>query len=1364
MTGHPGKEAGEDLDHAIGLMKETLAAGEPDPEVAGALGQALAERYSEHGDDGDRDDAITWLRRACDAPLPAGHDPDDDLHLAMLLIDRGDERRDVADVDAGLGYAERGQDEDHPPLVPYVLGVGHLVRAELGPIPADFPVAVGYLREAAAHLPEGSSERAHVNARLGVALAMCGHADSAMDGTDVFDEAILLLARARDEIPPADPFWFQVRYWLATAWACRFMWSAGSQGDLEQALAEFGVLLHEPGIPAAMADLCHIFSACLLLFRVAPESMRQRSFVMDASHLGRLFARSREHISPDAARSAAAHLDQVSGSAIGESDASLLPWLRGVASIAVSGSALHEGGNPDAHVNPPVAAFEEALRLLPEDDPSAGELRSWLGIAYAFQEKTGASGHVPGRSAESLVEAARRLGDEHPMVPLVQSMLGGAFGFPLGGRQPSREESTAAIDLLESVIDEIPDDHPARAEALIRLGGLVITRGFSLDRSVPSLKKLRRQLEDTIKRPAASPLNDALNHCLLGVAEGVEGLLAPDPELIVTSVDRLKRAAEIAPAEPQAQDLIHAGLICLLSQRYTQEGELQYLDAALYYAGQVARADQEGELSSPLLFAAQYLLAFGPAVRHPEGLDQDRVNEMIALLEALQRRLPDGHPMRQGMSAELSALHVMRSGLGLFDGDGRAALRGPGVFAEAAEATDGAVAAARATSQDDPFYALNLGIAGNAQAMLGLLHRDRRTVGEGIALLAEACAAATAVPEHRRRMLSLLGWVLWMRYDLTRDRRDLTSMISRLEEARRLADEEQGGTDRAAILLMSALGYYTRNDRNLQDRRRACALGLSSLRERSATVLLQSTADRAFDAAIEAAGEAADVVRWCLADGNSAAAVEALERGRGLVLHAAVADASVPLLLRETGRDDLASAWEEALRAAENASPDPWDVLPGMVAAFRSPPGAPEGLVQSPEVRLPDDLRYRVVQALAGTALERLLAPPDPGEIAQALRAAGARALVYLMPRDATSAGLALVVNDQGEVREIPLPLLMVAPRGPVAGFASAQRALQETMPAPGDVRDAWARALDDLCDWAWAAAMEEVLDSVPGGPARKARIVLVPVGDLGLVPWHAARRPVGSGDLRYACQDAVISYAASARQFTEACRLRHRAWRSAAALVRVPGSRLFFASREVQEIHRRHYADATLLGGDGRSPRASADHVRDLLPRRGSAGASLLHLGCHAAPAPRPVDGRLLLEDGETLSMRDILLQARARPPGTPGCLVVLAACGSDLTGGHHDEALTLATSFLAAGAVGAVGTRWPVADLPTLAFMTMFHHYLNSGYDNPSAALRAAQSWMLNADRSFPGDFDPKIAEMARMIDLARAEYWAAFTYQGQ
>ena len=1347
--------AGEDLDTAISLLTSAATKPNPHPEVAAALGRALADRYALDGDEGDRDGAITWLHQVCDAPVPAENHPVEDLRLAALLVERAEDRRYSAEAAAAVVYAQRSLKEldgDLYPFAQYVLGIAHLVQADLGAASAELALAVGHLREVAALLPDGHPDRPNVDARLGMALAMCAHGDPAADWTDSLDEAIRLLAKARREMQPEDAFLTSVRYRLAAASAIRFISYAGSEADIRVALSEFEAILDQSVLDAPMADTCHIFIAYLLLFRSVPASMRRRSVKVDFSrHCGR-FAESPGLPSAEAARSALDHLDCVSGTATGDAEyTGLVPWLRGCANVALGGGEL-----PGGETNPPVAAFKEALRLTPKDDPGAGELRGMLGLLYGMQAVREASGPASGRSVESLLAAVRQLGDEHPMLPLLQGALGGAFGIPLGGRPPAREESTAAIDMLETIIDVIPDDHPARPEVLIRLGGLLIGRAFDLDGSVQRLNKLRRQLDEAIARPAASQLNEAVNHLVLGMAEGVEGLLAPDADLVITAVDRLKRAADIAPSEPRVRELIQTGLIGLLGQRYSQEGEFQYLDAAIYYAGELARARDGDESGDPLLFTAQYLLAVGPALRNPDGLG--RVNELLARMEALQARMPEDHPLRRAVTAELSTLRVMRGGLAITDGDLATALRDRRRIAEAA---DGAVAIARDTSPDDPFYPLNLGAAGNARAMQGFLARDRRVASEGIALLADACAAAKTVPQHRRRLLSLLGCALRARYDLTRDRNDLNNMISRLEEARRLADEDRGGTDMAALLYVCALGYHERNDQNLQDRHRAGALGLSALRERSTTVMLQSTTDRAFDAALAAAGEAAEVARWCLADGNTEAAVEALELGRGMVLHAAVADADVPFLLREAGHDDLASAWDEALSAAEKASPDPWDLLPSMVAS-----GAAEEVTQSPEIRLPDDLRYRVVRTLEGMGLERLLAPPPVAEIVRALRTARARALVYLLAQDATAVGLALVVSDTGEIRAIRLPLLTAGGRGPVAEFAQAQRDLHGAPPTTAeDARPRWQQALGDLCDWAWTAAMERVLDSITDSRRRRPRLVLVPVGDLGLVPWHAARRPVADGDLRYACQDAFISYAASARQFTEACRIGHRPWRSAAALVRVPGSRLFFASEEVQEIYRRHYAEGTLLGGrDRRPPPATADNVRGLLPRLGAAGVSLLHLGCHAEPAPRPVDGRLLLEHGEMLSMRDILRQARARPRETPGCLVVLAACGSDLTGGHHDEALTLATSFLAAGAVGAVGTRWPVADLPTLAFMTIFHHYLNSGYDDAATALRAAQSWMLNPDRSFPADFHPKIAEMVRMIDLTKVEWWAAFTYQGQ
>ena len=128
------------------------------------------------------------------------------------------------------------------------------------------------------------------------------------------------------------------------------------------------------------------------------------------------------------------------------------------------------------------------------------------------------------------------------------------------------------------------------------------------------------------------------------------------------------------------------------------------------------------------------------------------------------------------------------------------------------------------------------------------------------------------------------------------------------------------------------------------------------------------------------------------------------------------------------------------------------------------------------------------------------------------------------------------------------------------------------------------------------------------------------------------------------------------------------------------------------------------------------------------------------------------------------MLEQARERPPDADGGLVVLAACETDLTGGAHDEALTLATAFLATGSAGVVGTQWPVDDAPTALFMVMFHHYLNGDYPDPATALRATQQWMLNKQRQLPEGIGKRLADEQHRPDLSEVVNWAAFTYHGQ
>ena len=91
-------------------------------------------------------------------------------------------------------------------------------------------------------------------------------------------------------------------------------------------------------------------------------------------------------------------------------------------------------------------------------------------------------------------------------------------------------------------------------------------------------------------------------------------------------------------------------------------------------------------------------------------------------------------------------------------------------------------------------------------------------------------------------------------------------------------------------------------------------------------------------------------------------------------------------------------------------------------------------------------------------------------------------------------------------------------------------------------------------------------------------------------------------------------------------------------------------------------------------------------------------------------------------------------RDPASPGFLAVLSACTTDLANVDHDEALTLASALLAAGACGVIGARWPVEDSAAAPVMVMFHHFLNNGHPYPAEALRAAQLWMLGGGNEPP------------------------------
>ncbi|GGS61603.1 CHAT domain-containing protein [Streptomyces cinerochromogenes] len=618
----------------------------------------------------------------------------------------------------------------------------------------------------------------------------------------------------------------------------------------------------------------------------------------------------------------------------------------------------------------------------------------------------------------------------------------------------------------------------------------------------------------------------------------------------------------------------------------------------------------------------------------------------------------------------------------------------------------------------------------------------------------------------------------------------LDAAITQLTRARALLAEGRGGHHKVDVLTKLAEAHMMRAARRgpqrAADERAFVEITREALGELAADVLLQTGADHGLTAALNGDMLAERLAWAAILLRRPADAVADLERGRGLVHQATLASRGIPELLDAAGHPGLARRWRAQVRA------DP--LRPGT----GDPPAGRAGGPPVPSVLRRDVLavlgvrsrpgRRRGVRQLAGTA--------DVAALTEGLAASGADALVYLvagvpLPRGPGGSfpGHALIVRPGAEPALLALPELIRPGCAPLERYlkaaASRSRALvHPTMHA--SFRAAfemdWQASLRELCDWAWPAVMGPVLSAVGPPPAaafpsgRPPRIVLVPCGRLGVVPWHAARTgSAGGHGHRYACQEAVISYAPSGTQFlTAAGRRRMSPADGRQVLVADPELTLPWAEVEAEALRACCYPRALRYGeflGSGEEPDAAGTPAELLAVLPGGASpASVVHLACHARAASRPTDSALRLagppgagpESGR-LTVAGILDGVADVPPDTAGPLVVLSACETDLSARQHDEALTLATALVTRGAADVVGSRWAVRDGPTAVMMAVFHHHLTAGGLAPPDALRAAQSWMLDPHRTLPFDLDDPLRREAGRADLRDLHHWAAFTHQG-
>ncbi|MEU1684796.1 CHAT domain-containing protein [Micromonospora sp. NPDC005707] len=891
-----------------------------------------------------------------------------------------------------------------------------------------------------------------------------------------------------------------------------------------------------------------------------------------------------------------------------------------------------------------------------------------------------------------------------------------------------RGDLDAAIDDLH----RLPADLSARGVLAADLLGALLRVGPT---SEPRrLRQIDDLLEIADRRPPDTPewpQVRAAARTLALLRAAVEGEMS-DPRATLAEVESLLAVATTGGDDETVAPLRDAMRTMLGALRAMDDGDEATLERLPRQARQLREMLAGNPAAAPLADAFASLAEL-VAANH-RG---DDPRPALDVLRETVRRLPPGDLLRASVTdldALLAPLTAMRSE----DQDGSVAAITP----EQLAAMTALVQRPDLSPGDRAMY--HSGIGG---ALLALGEEsDLARVEEAVEHLRRSVAVA---PHDDPRLPShLVGLALGLVHhgELTSSVADAVEADEVLERAKRLAG---GPAHPLWSVINEMLGQVRRRLAGTKDPH---IVALEGLREHAWRVLLQTDLRAANAAARRAARDAVDVARQCLVFHDPASAIRALDSGRGLALYAATENRQIPGRLEAAGRPGLASRWRMATAA-------------GAAAA------------------IPIDLRREVLTVLTERSnAGALLDAPTLSEIRAALHTLDADVLVYLMPGTAPVPGYAVIAPAQGPPAYMALPNLHLLDDVDVERYLKALVRRDAVIADPrrdltalDDPAD-FAGSLDTVCDWAWRAAIGPLVQRYLSGLPRRdsgrpPRMVLVPMGELARIPWQAARRPDGT----YAVRLVAISQAASARMLCHSAALSPVAPTPVGLVVGDPdpGSEapdLTAARVEAYAIHRSFYPGGRYVGrrADGspsRSGSGSVEEVRAWLTSDNPGAGAVLHLACHGVinTDPAVATSYLLLAGGGRLTA-DELVELTARCPERAVGLIVLAACRTGLAINGYDEAYSLGTAFLAGGVRSVLSTQWAIPDRATSALMYMFHHHLIAEGLPAWEALRRAQSWMLDPQRSVPEGMPAPLRRHLAHDELSHVTAWAGFVHWGQ
>jgi len=617
------------------------------------------------------------------------------------------------------------------------------------------------------------------------------------------------------------------------------------------------------------------------------------------------------------------------------------------------------------------------------------------------------------------------------------------------------------------------------------------------------------------------------------------------------------------------------------------------------------------------------------------------------------------------------------------------------------------------------------------------------------------------------KFLNNLGNGLNNRYARTGEVKDLERGIEAFQQA------TQQGLDIDTNASLTSARNWLRRAFNRQAWDEVVQAYESAYQASTRLVQIQSTRQHQESWLKESQGLATHTAYALAKENRLTKAIVTLERGLAQLLSEALAHERAELeQLKVIGQADLYNHYQQAIAD--------WHDTRQFANSLEIPTDEQSQLIQQRLRAAREALNKTIVAIRKVEGYANFLMAPEFADIVAAVKSS---TLVYLVVTKA--GGLALIVNENEKITPVWLPELteknlehtLANMEPPDTGYLRAYNDWL-THPKEDTYYQQWFNSLEKTTQLLRKQVMAPVIQALQ----KSAQVTLIPVGRLGLLPFHAAwtedkNTPTGK---RYALDELTISYAPNARSLTEARKIadgvtvdRMLAVDEPKPVTNEKGEALPLPSSEYEvQTVVANFAHHQIFKHEA----ATRQTILDAL-----ANCTVLHFSCHgSANLNKPLESALIMANNEPLTVKDFL---DLRLKGIR--LATLSACETGIPGIKlPEEVVNLPTGLLQAGVAGVVASLWSVSDISTALLMTKFYQNVTTLWQQQgtqasiASALQAAQCWLRDATKEeleqrikeLPIDATQK-RELRRLFKKIKPQtrpyqdsyYWAAFSAIG-